>query len=422
MNEALNVLAEQFKGSIAKILGQVPSKSEDPHPIIETESHLATQYVEMRERAAEVLKEFAKNPGDLRLVAKCDRIVAEFSRLHDLNSETGGLDQADSSRLKTNIVTVAATSKRTHYAAYMAGKWGSDDTIEEPYRAWLHNAAADGAISLYEQLNLSTPHVQDFASRRLLQVYADGAFFDASRFLDIADTIYPRCVITKYNRAKLEILEGGRTLTEGYGEDLIRLGLRRVLDIPAPDKNAHFAELGWHENIYKSYEHDGLMRENIASVGKHFEEQIKELLADNCTKSDDEIKRRLKLHSSAMAKVEQPLDSVFYPASDRAKAVVVATATGAVLVACAVASSVPWKDLADLVLQHIQFSHAFIAQATGGLATISGTDVIAAATGGLAHLPGPDLLAAATGGLAQAVNVDATQIVRTIIGSATGGL
>lgn len=376
-----------FKTSVSSIFAR------DTHTVpVESPTYdqgLENRYEQLRSSAGDLLSEYSAHPTNMALVSKCDRLVAELDVLAKERVGELGLSGPTDQRLKTNIVTISATAKRTHYAAYMAGCWGNDATIESPYRAWLHNGAAHGAISLYENLHTASKHIADVGMKELLAVHADGAFFDAARFLAISDTIDPSCVITAYNRAKLEVLEGDR-IGSSEGDALIRLGITRLKGIKPPTNRSHVAELGWHGNLLKSYGDDGQMVSVIGRISGMDVEIIRETLERNATDAGALIRSAVENQTSPERVTAVSLE----PPSDRTRAVVVATATGVLLVACAVASQLPWKDITHAVLTHMHFVNAQIAMATGGLAS--------------------------TGGLE--LHQDHLFAVRTVLGSATGGL
>src|SRR5262249_29261875 len=102
-------------------------------------------YLQIRTDARTILDQFKEDPLNTHLVEECNTLVR---RLEQLNSKQ--LSRTNYLRSRSNIVYISALAKKTHYAAYMAGAWSNDQSISKPFKAWMHNSAAHGAISLYE--------------------------------------------------------------------------------------------------------------------------------------------------------------------------------------------------------------------------------------------------------------------------------
>ncbi len=222
---------EQFITSAAKLLEQ-PSP-EDRH------------YEAIRAQARTLLDEYRKDPLNIDLAVECDRLVQELENL-DLKEMT----ESNADRSRANIVFISAQTKRTHYAAYMAGCVSSNQHVGDAFKAWMHNAAADGAISLYEAIRAVTQrHRSESQESELLRVFGNGAFLDARRFLTRAAEYYPECVLTHYNEAKILMLAGATTEDRGK----IGAGINQLKGIHPPANDCHSAELVWHGNIYETY-------------------------------------------------------------------------------------------------------------------------------------------------------------------------
>ena len=155
-------------------------------------------YLSVRNDAEKILGEFKKDPLNTDLVEKCTHLVR---RIENLNADK--ISSVNFLRSRSNIVYISALAKRTHYAAYMAGVWSADSSISKPFKAWMHNSAADSAISLYEAALPFVTGKKNKATRLLLSIFAEGAIHDAQRFLDMADKHFPECAVTRYNKAKL---------------------------------------------------------------------------------------------------------------------------------------------------------------------------------------------------------------------------
>ena len=207
-------------------------------------------YKKLRNEAAIVLNLYADDPFNTNILDKCNDLIGRLEKISldeikDYNYE----------RATSNVVYLAATSKRTNYASYMAGKWASSPDISKEVKVWMHNPAADGAIVLYESLSfihvfLSKQKKKDKNAKHALDIvniYRDGSFIDARQFLDFADEIVLDCCITQYNRAKL-IAYSAETLAE------IKQAIHILTNIvPVNLDSYHAAEVYWHIDNFKMF-------------------------------------------------------------------------------------------------------------------------------------------------------------------------
>ena len=199
-------------------------------------------YLNIRGEAEKILSQYKKNPLNTHLVEKCSDLV---HRLENLNADQ--LSDKNFLRSRSNVVYISALSKRTHYAAYMAGVWRSDPSISKPFKVWMHNSAADGAIDLYDALYPVVRDNKASAEYQLLSIYGEGAIQDAERFLDWAERELPECAVTRYNKAKVDIYHVAR--------DRVRRGVENLESIPCPTDNSEAPELLWHVDNWESFRH-----------------------------------------------------------------------------------------------------------------------------------------------------------------------
>jgi hypothetical protein len=378
----------------------------------QNESNEDERYTAIREEAVQILNLYAQDPLNTALIKRCDDLVLRLKSL-----DTEAMEDKNRQRSMANVIAISATSKRTHYAAYMTGRWSTDKRLEKPYKAWMHNAAADGAISLYDYIRQTTdplvsqpddPSDDRHESAHMLRIFGDGACCDANRFLQMADEFYPNCVITRYNKAKINILSAADS-------DDVRLGIEQLLSIQPCAPSCLPAEFGWHRNLRDSFTGDQTMREVIINYEPNMVGEIQRKLTDNARRADELEQER--------AETNQPA-----PQSSVSKAVVTATASGIVLVTYLVLSHVPMNDVVSLLLSHwnvLDAHTSHITEAPKAAAGIlqSAAEGLQVATGGLMQVATGGLMQSATGGLMQTATggLSSVDAVKCIF-SATGGL
>lgn len=234
------------------------------------------RYINIREKAERVLNSYLKNPLSLDLINECDKIVEELQTLSSIK-----MQDYSHQRSQTNIVYISAQSKRTHYAAYMAGKFSASENLGGAFKSWMHNSAADGAISLYEAIRpiVKENKNQDTDSVGLLKVFGDGALADASRFLSMADQFYPNCAVSRYNEAKLAI----------YSEKTANVleGIKTLKSIQSCREDCHPAEIKWHIDNYRCFQNRDETAKRIIEV-EHPDEigRIEQILENNANRAE----------------------------------------------------------------------------------------------------------------------------------------
>lgn len=319
-------------------------------------------YLSIRSDAKKILDEFKKDPLNTDLVEECTHLVR---RIENLNADK--LSNANFLRSRSNIVYISALAKRTHYAAYMAGMWSADSSISKPFKAWMHNSAADGAISLYEAALPFTTGKKKKTARRLLSIFAEGAIHDAERFLEMADKHFPECAVTRYNKAKVDIYHIER--------DRVRQGVENLKSIPCPSDDSEAPELIWHVDNHDSFSGDALMRERIQKETPEGLSQVAQVL--------------LKNHDEANTRIEARGATLWAGYHPYAKAALVGGATGVVLTLYTVLGDSSLLDLVGIANAHADVTAAAAdAQRSlvggGGLAAMDFTRAIGFGGGGLA--------------------------------------
>ena len=294
-------------------------------------------YEEIRTKAEGILDQFREDPHNPALIEECARVVRSLETLN-----TTELSSIIYQRSRSNIVYISAVSKRTHYAAYMAGVWSEDPSISKPFKAWMNNSAADGAISLYEaayplikpKQNNSEENTEDKlkdeSNRKLLSIFAEGAIDDAGRFLEMADRHFPGGAITRYNRARMDIYH--------VELDRLRQGVENLKSIPCPSDDSEAPELFWHIDNYESFLHDKMMRDRIQNETPENLQRIDEVLRKN----SGEARMRKEARGSKL----------WDPYSSRSKALLVGAATGIVMTLYAVLGDFPLSDLIGIATAH----------------------------------------------------------------------
>lgn len=207
-------------------------------------------YKKLRNESATVLNLYADDPFNIDILEKCRGLIDRLEKfsldeIKDYNYE----------RAKSNVVYLAAASKRTNYASYMAGKWASSPDISDEVKVWMHNSAADGAIVLYESLSFIRNYLSKQNNRNknakhaldIVNIYRDGSFIDARQFLFFADEIVLNCSITQYNSAKIM----------AYSADTL-VDVKHAIQIlenitPVNLDSYHAAEIYWHIDNFNMF-------------------------------------------------------------------------------------------------------------------------------------------------------------------------
>jgi hypothetical protein len=172
----------------------------------------------------------------------------------------------------------------------MAGCVSSNEKVGDAFKAWMHNAAADGAISLYETIRaVSKAYSDESTDMELLRVFGNGAFLDARRFLTRAVEYYPQCALTHYNEAKLLILAGAST----GDRSKVAAGIEQLKSLRAPNADCHTAELVWHGNIFETFgQQEPQLRQIISTHNEDDIPRLEQVFSTNAQTADEIFQRR----------------------------------------------------------------------------------------------------------------------------------
>ena len=211
---------------------------------------------------------YADNPLNPDFLEKGARLIVDFEEIasDDKKSKT------TSDRARVNAVVTASRVRRTHYASYLAGKYSSDKNIGSDFKCWIYNAAAFSAIQLRKAI---ADGVENLPKNNLaipqLSAFANSAIEEAEMYLDFANDHCKNSVLTRFNKAVLEI----------YSEDKdrIRFAIELLRGLEVPTESDSSACLTWHANNYGCY------------IDPYF--RIKELLKTEDGNAAEEIRIRL---------------------------------------------------------------------------------------------------------------------------------
>lgn len=229
-----------------------------------------TEFNARRTELADLCKSYAKdfiNPDFLdkgaSLIGKFDSITANDS------------SNATYNRAKVNATLTASRVRRTHYAAYLAGKYSADKNIGGKFKCWMFNIAAFSAMQLRTAIASGIDLIEEGnEARPLLSTYANSAVSEVRTFLTMADEYDSTSALTLFNRACLEISIGK--------PNGVRHGIESIKSIPEPAIDCHAADLSWHINIYDSFIDNQLDIQNrIATENGYAAKQIEAILKRN---------------------------------------------------------------------------------------------------------------------------------------------
>ena len=202
------------------------------------------EFLAIRQELGGIVERYQQDQTDPDLIRRVWALVLKLEEITEEDT-TGHTHE----RAVTNTVVTSSRIKRTHFAAYMAGKISMYDTVGDKFKSWVHNAAANGAISVGDLLDdiLLRLKAQDRESENyeIVKVFRNAAFEDAARLLDCSVHFDPSSPLTQYNKAKLDILSKERHLREE--------GIEKLLEIQGPQDDCHPAELAWHQNNYDMF-------------------------------------------------------------------------------------------------------------------------------------------------------------------------
>lgn len=319
-------------------------------------------YIAIRSEAEKILEKYKNDPLNTELIFDCTNIVRRIENL-----EPNSLGSTNFMRSRSNVVYVSALAKRTHYAAYMAGVWSVNSRISKPFKVWMNNSAADGAITLYEAALPFINGNKEGDDRQLLSIFAEGAIHDAERFLEMADRHFPECAVTRYNKARVDIYHIER--------DRVRQGVEALKSIPCPSSDSDAPELIWHKDNYESFQGDNMMRNRIQQESPEDIDRIEQVLSKNF----DEANMQIQARGAAL----------WQPYSPYAKTALVGVYTGIVAIFYAVLGDASLLDLLGITSAHADvLSAASEIEPTlrggGGFATLDFTRTMGFGGGGLA--------------------------------------
>ena len=208
----------------------------------------------IRNEIQEILQKYQNNQSDAELITRVWQLIIRLEEIEEEDT-TGHTYE----RAATNIVVASSRIKRTHYAAYMAGKISMYESIGDKFKSWMHNAAANGAISLGDLLDDVLLRLQGREDKQevsgFVKVFRNAAFEDAVCLLDRSICFDPSSPLTAYNRAKLYILS--------KQSELRQAGIEKIMEIDPPQRDCHPAELAWHENNYETFDRADTKMKNI---------------------------------------------------------------------------------------------------------------------------------------------------------------
>jgi hypothetical protein len=234
------------------------------------------------ERETKKLMElYAENPYNVELINTAKRVAEGFEQV---SKDSTTFKEYERSRVANAVVL--SRLRRTHYSAYLAGRYSADDDVGYKYKCWAHNAAATGAISLYEVLAEVTKEFKKNSLARLVKTFQYAIRQDALQFLEFAHDNDPASVLTSYNRAKMGLLSSTR--------DLMESGINELVELKTPNEDSHTPDLYWHIDNYVSYnsKHDKKMREVIKVNFGHQDEVISEVLRKNSQEAQTILEAR----------------------------------------------------------------------------------------------------------------------------------
>jgi hypothetical protein len=205
-------------------------------------------------------------------------VVDEFRNISKVLYEykPSELSKTNYNRAKVNIVVASSRVKSTHLAAYMAGRYSQSTEIGAKFKCWMHNGAANGAISLYEMLTqIKTEGRFSKASPvvDVVDLFRSSALADASQMLEYARECDQHSVLRQYNAAKLRVysLESKNRFE----------GIAMFQNIEAPLNGCHPADISWHIDNFDSFTGDAQLRQIVQTEHATAFDAINKRLSDN---------------------------------------------------------------------------------------------------------------------------------------------
>ena len=197
----------------------------------------------IREELADVVSLYAGSLTDSQLIERAWKLIIKLESIEKSRTTGHAYERAS-----TNVVVASSRIRRTHYAAYMAGKLSTSEEVGERFKCWMHNAAAHGAITFAETIDdivLSKRRKGSADELEILKVFRNGAFDDAARFIDLSAGFDRSSCLTAYNRAKLDVLSKEKSLRTD--------GINRLSSIDPPEQDCDATEISWHKNNFDMF-------------------------------------------------------------------------------------------------------------------------------------------------------------------------
>ena len=239
-----------------------------------TESDIAA-WMRLRTQAQELVQQYLDNPCNVDLLAHSQDLVDSFQ---SIDNPTESAEY----RARVNIANMTGRMRRTHFTAYVTGKYSVDDRLPPIFKIWLHNAAANSAMDLMDcvsvmedcmraDLGADQQHANSLQrAPDVLRLFMNGAGEDAYRFLDIAYKYSggeSQC-LTRFNQARLAAYRDNSELAVG-----------RIEEIVLPQENDHPAVLQWHLDNLHSFQGDQKFEEKMKSAGSDAYDTVSTKLA-----------------------------------------------------------------------------------------------------------------------------------------------
>ena len=262
------------------------------------------KFLRLREELEDVLSKYGENPTDTELIDRSSQLLSKLEQVK--KEETQGYDYE---RAVTNTAITSSRIKRTHYAAYIAGKTSGAEDIGDKFKCWMHNSAANGAMVLGETLDdiILLHHKEKLKSNtvELIKVFRNGAFEDAARILVLSESFDSDSPLTRYNKAKLDILSKQQNLREN--------GIDALINIDPPNSDCHPAEIAWHKNNFEMFSgNDNKMRNIIETHHAYKLTEIKSNLKKNhkIAKNIEKARGNIWIHETSRNKLSITVSNI----------------------------------------------------------------------------------------------------------------
>jgi ribosomal protein L29 len=233
---------------------------------------LDDEFNELRGEAGRLLQQLAIDGDNSKVISEIQRAIARFETLSKAK-----ISDVNRQRSVVNQAVLSSRIRSTHYAAYIAGRFGNSDGVGNKFKCWLHNIAAHSATEaafVIEILsNIAEPKSGDKDIINVAKVFQNSALVDARRFLAWAQTYDRGSVLTAYNTARLDICS--------RVPDQISFGIEALLSIREPSSHAEGPDISWHQNNLESFNTDANLNQLIRKHAAHRHVLIKAKLEEN---------------------------------------------------------------------------------------------------------------------------------------------